>query len=71
MIYFRLENLKRRLLKMMTRHTMGVLVSLIFLKFEDRRENQRNKLKKNKELNGNNISKKNELMGESFFFKAS
>ena len=52
---------------MMIRHTMGVLVSLISLKFDDHRENQRNKLKKNKELSGNNISKKNELMGESFF----
>ena len=64
---FRRENRKRRLLKMTILLIMGVLVSRISLKFGDRLENQRSKLKKNKEHSGNNISKKNELMGESFF----
>ena len=35
-------------------------------RFDDPRENQRNKLKRNKELSGNNISKKNALMDWKF-----
>merc|ERR1712131_56209 len=51
----RQENRKRRLLKMTILHIMVVPVSRIFLKFDDRHENQPNKLRKNKEHSGNNI----------------